>query len=211
MRASTTTVRRAAAGVKPGYLVGVAASGQAAPALANGRFLALAALASWLVTEAFGLWMLSRWLARGGPDRARGNPEEVPPGLLAGHAGLAFAGFCCWVSFMLTGLPALAWLALGLLGPAIGLGVSTVTIWTPYPSRPSALQPGPQAAEASATTLGDEPPAVDLADEMLASLLAGPGPANDGNRRLAPLIPAAHGVTALMTFLFAMLAAISAL
>jgi hypothetical protein len=193
----------------------------AVPALANGRFLALAALVSWLVTEALGAWMLSRWIARGGAHQAHGRPNEVPPAVLAGHAGLAFAGFCCWLGFVITGSAALAWLALGLLGPAIGLGVSTVTIWTPYPTRPSVSElvppvrtrrsPRSPGAEELSNALSDEASTSRLVDELLASMLASRRSAADRKARLAPVIPVAHGVAAVVTFLFVMLAAIAAI
>lgn len=202
----------------------------AVPALANSRFLAFAALASWLVTEALGAWMLSRWIARGGLGRARDGSSEVPPVVLAGHAGLAFAGFCCWVSFLITGSAVLAWLAMGLLAPAIGLGVSTVTIWTPYPSRSGPPEvdsphdqgahrrgerrppsrPGSPSTEALSNALADESLSSRLVDDLLASMMASTTPARDRRARLAPVIPVAHGFAALATFLFVMLAAIFA-
>ena len=229
MRAIMISGRRAATGAWQGGMLAVVAAVPAAPALANGRFLALAALVSWLATEALGAWMLSRWIAGGGPHRARGRSDEVPPAVLAGHASLALAGFCCWVSFVITGLPALAWLAMGLLGPAIGLGVSTVTIWTPYPSRssrserdppgwvagwlgapPAPSRPGSPGAEALSNALHDEAMTSRLVDELLASMLASTRTAGDRKTRLAPVIPIAHGVSAVVTFLFVMLAAIAA-
>jgi hypothetical protein len=146
--------------------------------------MAFAALAAWLVTEALGAWMLSRWVAHGGLRRAEPS-SQVPPEVVVGHAGLAFGGFACWVGFLASGSPVVAWLALALLAPAIGLGISTVTIWTPYPVRP------------------------DPVDELVARILAPPAKPNR-SPGLAPLVPAAHGVSALATFLFAMLAAITA-
>ena len=53
--------------------------------------------------------------------------------ILAAHAGLNLVGLVCWILFLLSGEHVLAWVALGFMAPAIGLGISTVTIWTPYP------------------------------------------------------------------------------
>jgi hypothetical protein len=39
-----------------------------------------------------------------------------------------------WLSYLATGWIVLAWLAVGLLMLVIGLGVSTVTLWTPFPA-----------------------------------------------------------------------------
>ena len=73
--------------------------------------------------------------------------------LVLGHAGLAFAGFTCWVSFLISAVDPLAWLSVGFLAPAIGLGISTVTVWTPYPARrPDPLpSPGYHTARRSTT------------------------------------------------------------
>jgi hypothetical protein len=49
-----------------------------------------------------------------------------------------------------------------------------------------------------------------LVDDLLASMLAVPPPARRPKWRLAPLIPAAHGLTAMATILLAVLAAVAA-
>jgi hypothetical protein len=240
-------------GVRPaaGCLHGCAqAAGSTAPGLPDGRNLAIATLLSWLITEALGAYMLTSWIRSGGLRKQAassdaGRPSaDVPRSVILGHAGLAFTGFLCWVSFVAAGSAPLAWLSLGFLGPAIGLGISTVTVWTPYPGkRPAApadrgggwagrAVPGwtagsgpaatrPAASRSAAARLSDDAlgRALDdevlshrLVDDMLASMLA---PAEPASRRarwdLTPLIPAAHGVMAIATFLFAMLAAIAAI
>jgi hypothetical protein len=168
--------------------------------------MAFAALAAWLVTEGLGAWMLSRWVAHGGLRRAGPSPG-VPPPIVLSHAGLAFTGFLCWVGFLASGSAVPAWIALGLLAPAIGLGISTVTIWTPYPvASPSAAGRGPAARLDSAA----RPRGLDPMDALVLQLLA-PPTRKSRSPGLAPLVPAAHGVSALVTFLFAMLAAIAAL
>jgi hypothetical protein len=184
--------------------------------------LTLTAFASWLITECLGAYMLARVVARGG--RGRRRVRGVSPTVLFGHAGLAFAGFLSWVTFWLTGSAAIAWLAVGLLGPAIGLGISAVTVWTPFPVR-GAEPDGPAGAEPEAPTgaapsagisndglvraLADEALAGQLVDDLLAGMLA--TPARPVRWRAAPLIAAAHGVFAIGTFLFAMLAAVAAI
>ncbi len=137
--------------------------------------------------------------------------------MIFSHAGLALAGLASWAVFLATGSAAVAWLALGFLAPAIGLGVSTVTTWTPYPVRPppgpdpvTAPRAGPGADAALRRALASEALTEQLIDELVARMLAGPGPAIRPRWRLAPLIPALHGVAALATFLLAVLAAIAA-
>ena len=48
-----------------------------------------------------------------------------------------------------------------------------------------------------------------VTDEMIARLLAGPSPARRRRVHLLPLVPAAHGLAALTTFMLTVLAALS--
>jgi hypothetical protein len=192
--------------------------------------LAVAALISWLLTEGLGASMFRSWLASGGARERGGHARQggVPPALILGHAGLALSGFASWVSFLVTGSPALAWLAVGLLAPAIGLGISTVTVWTPFPARRpgsgrgSPGSPGLDARRGSTpailvTTemldqvLANEALTGKLVDDLVEQMLSGPTPAPPVSRRwqLAPVIPILHGVLAIATFLLATLAAIA--
>jgi len=102
----------------------------------SGHALPLYALVSWLLTEFLGALMVRSWIAGGGMRASRqrpARPDAMSLPVLAGHAGLNLAGLVCWICFVLSGAGALAWLALAFMAPAIGLGISTVTIWTPYP------------------------------------------------------------------------------
>jgi hypothetical protein len=204
----------------------------------HGRGLGTAALVSWLLAESLGAYMLRSWLSSGGRRKAAGStaaggtaagarPETMSLALILGHAGLALAGLVSWVSFLISGLPALAWLAVGLLAPAIGLGISTVTIWTPYPARPPASgqrsrhdDPDRRAGtpailvtnEMLDRVLANEALTSELVDDLVERMLAEPLRAKPARRgwRLAPVIPVLHGVLALATFLLAVLAAIAA-
>jgi hypothetical protein len=103
------------------------------PASSGAGGLAVAALASWLVAELFGAYMLRSWIAGGGVRDRQATPRGLSPVLIFCHAGLALAGLLSWVSFVATGAAAFAWTGIGFLAPAIGLGISTVTVWTPFP------------------------------------------------------------------------------
>jgi hypothetical protein len=108
--------------------------------------LGIVTLVTWLLTASIGGYMLAS-LVRGSGRRRNGAGR--PPAILAGHFGLALSGLLAWTIFVATGWIAAAWAALGLLMPAIGLGVSTVTIWTPFPGRragPAGQEPGPGSA-----------------------------------------------------------------
>jgi hypothetical protein len=189
----------------------------------------LAGLVSWLITELLGLYMFRSWIASGGLRDRQARPDGISAALIFGHAGLAFAGFVSWASFVLTASAAAAWIAVGLLAPAIGLGISTVTIWTPYPAqRPAASahpatgpDPDDRAESAPAIlvtnemldrALANEALTSELVDDLLERMLAAPEPRRPASRRwrLAPVIPVLHGMAAIVTFLLVILAAITA-
>jgi len=199
------------------------------PASSSPHGLAVAALASWLVAELFGAYMLRSWIVSGGIRDLQTRPRGLSPALIFWHASLALAGLVSWVIFLLTRSVALAWAGVGFLAPAIGLGISTLTVWTPFPVR----RPRPGEAAQRRSDHGDRghnsagalvasdmlDRALDdefltrmIVDELLDAMLAHPVPQPPANRRwqLAPLIPILHGVLAIATFLLAMLAAIAA-
>jgi len=162
-----------------------------------------ATLASWLITASLGAFMLYTWLARGGLGRERAKPGGLPPQLIFGHAAAAITGLLVWAAFLASDARPLAWAAVGLLMTAIGLGLCTVTLWTPYPARkpgqPRAPRPedrvprrdpgdgqagndqaekappGPwRPAAGMAVPQPDDLLAVKVTDEMIARLLAEP-------------------------------------
>jgi hypothetical protein len=149
---------------------------------ASGPALALAALVSWLITVGLGSWMMARWITRGGFRRARLSRAGLPPSLIFTHFGLAVAGLLAWSAYLATGLAAAAWAGCVLLLPVAGLGMALVSLWLPERSLVGATAAAAQAAP------------------------AGPGAA----RHPPALIVAAHGVFAVATILFALLAAVGA-
>jgi hypothetical protein len=194
-----------------------------------------ATLVSWLITASLGAFMLRTWLARGGLHRERAKPGGLPPQLIFGHAMAAITGLLVWAAFLVSGARPLAWAAVGLLMAAIGLGLCTVTLWTPYPARKPNLQPGLRGADrlsvrdphddqaeagapgerwpavASALAVPDDPLAIEVTDEMIARLLAGPARA-PRPRPVRPdpavLVPVAHGFAAIGTFVLAVMSAV---
>ena len=170
--------------------------------------MAIAAMIAWVVTASIGIYMLRTWVTRGGLRRRRATGTGVPPAVVFGHASAALTGLVIWLGFVDTGLDLLAWLGVTVVTGTIALGVCTVTLWTPFPV---AIPPAPAAVpEAIPEAI---PVAEDgtVTDEMIASLLADPFPASRRPRlKLAGLVPVAHGCAALITFMFAVLAAIGA-
>jgi len=203
----------------------------------SGHALPFYALVSWLLTELLGAAMVRSWIAGGGMRAARQRPprpDAMSLPVLAGHAGLNLAGLICWICFVVSGAPALAWMALAFMAPAIGLGISTVTIWTPYPggrrdtggsAEPSSAESRPSdrsAAERAPAEprvvpddelkrrLSDDELAAQLVEELLSRNFAQP-PARAVTWSWRPLVPLGHGVLAIVTFLLAVLAAIASL
>ncbi len=169
-----------------------------------------ATLVSWLITASLGAFMLRTWLARGGLRRERAKQGGLPPQLIFGHATVAIGGLLIWAAFLGSGIRPLAWTAVGLLMAAIGLGLCTVTLWTPYPARkpgqPTSLHP------AGTARAPDDLAAVVVTDEMIARLLAEPARATRPRPvRLDPavLVPVAHGFLAIGTFVLAVTSAIT--
>ncbi len=198
--------------------------------------LGYATLTAWLIAGAAGLYMFRTWLSRGGLRHQRSHADGLPPAVIFTHLGLGAVGLCAWAGYLATGLDALAWTGVGLLMPGIGLGICTVTLWTPYPTLPPPRPPGdtgPGGAgpatgmlatpaedalagqfsnDALASTLSSEVLTSRLINEALSSLQPHQRPRQQrkSRRHLAPLIPAGHGLAALVTFVLAVLTAISA-
>jgi hypothetical protein len=111
-----------------------AAAAASGPARA-GDGLRIAALVSWAITAAVGIYLLTGW--------RRGRVRGRPPGLAIGHAGAATAGLGTWAAFASAGEPALAWTAAALAFTAAGLGMAVLVGSVPVPAAgPPASDPG---------------------------------------------------------------------
>lgn len=172
-----------------------------------------ATLISWLITASLGAFMLRTWLARGGLRSERAKASGLPPPLIFGHAASALTGLLVWVVFVASGARPFAWAGVGLLMLAVGLGLCTVTLWTPYPARKPgekrelAFRDGPTPADRQEASQ----PEFEVTDEMIARLLTDPAPASR-HRPIRPnpavLVPVAHGFAAIATFTLAVMSAI---
>jgi hypothetical protein len=110
----------------------VATVASAAPTAHSGA-LGLATLLTWVFTAGIGAYMLRSLVIHGALRRQRSVRDGLSPRVLYGHFSLALTGLVVWAVFVVTGWGPLAWVAVVLLAPAIGLGICTVTLWTPYP------------------------------------------------------------------------------
>lgn len=107
---------------------------------AAGLPLGLAALAAWVLTAAAGTYLLAGWLAgrltRGRSPRGRAG--EPGTGFIVAHFGLALGGLVLWVAFVVTGLAALAWIAVVMVVIIASLGMAVLAAALPGPSRDTA-------------------------------------------------------------------------
>lgn len=203
-------------------------SGPAASGPVGGKDLPmdLAALAAWLVTAGSGAYLLSRWVSRGGRLRLRaaraargaGAPLAAgsPPAVLLGHFGLALGGLVLWLIYLVTGWPALAWAAVGVLLPVAGLGMATLVVGLPGRSLALANRRAPVLAGRAFVPSAGHP----VAGRLVADRPAGsPGPggaqADDAGQRpratagrMSALAVAGHGLLAITTMLLVILAAL---
>jgi hypothetical protein len=124
-------------------------------AAAPSRTLAFVTLITWLIDAGSGGYMLRTWIARGGLRRQRAS-DRLAPRVVFGHFGMATTGLLVWLSYLATGWIVLAWLAVGLLMLVIGLGVSTVTVWTPFPAHRAGVEGEGGAAASGAGAAGPE-------------------------------------------------------
>jgi hypothetical protein len=195
----------------------------------TGRALDIATLVTWLVTESLGAFMVRSWIASGGARRARtrpARPDVMPLPVLVAHAGLNALGLLCWIVFVAFGPRLAGLLGLVFMVPAIGLGISTVAIWTPYPAPRHRDQGADDAPEAPADSgsrhpgpgvlpdhvvkraLADEELSQQLVDELIERNLVQP-PVRTVGFSMRPLVPAGHGALAIVTFVLAVLSLVA--
>ena len=108
--------------------------------------LAISTLLCWVFTASLGGYMLRGLIKHDGLRRQLTVRDGLHPGVLVGHFSLALTGLVTWVCYLITAAEPVAWLAVGLLVPGIGLGITTVTLWTPYPRSPAPVRFGPGPA-----------------------------------------------------------------
>jgi hypothetical protein len=195
----------------------------------TGRALDIATLVTWLVTESLGAFMVRSWIASGGARKARqrpAGPEVMSLPVLVAHAGLNAVGLLCWIVFVAFGPRLAGLLGLVFMVPAIGLGISTVAIWTPYPAprlRDQSAGGAPEAHIASGSqqpgpgvlpdqlvkrALEDEELSQRLVDELIERNLVEP-PVRTVGFSMRPLVPAGHGALAIATFVLAVLSLVA--
>jgi len=103
--------------------------------------LDLGALAAWVLTAAAGVYLLAGWLVTWLARlvrRRRRTRADAATAFTVSHFGLALTGLGVWIGFVATDLPALAWVALGMVVLIAGLGMGVLSAALPGPARAGA-------------------------------------------------------------------------
>ena len=90
--------------------------------------MAIAALVTWIITAAFGFFMLGTWISRGG-TRGDGTSHFRPP-VVYSHFLLAAGGLVLWIVYVLKDVTALAWVAFADFVVVAVIGDVLVLRWT---------------------------------------------------------------------------------
>ena len=91
--------------------------------------MSLIALAAWIITAAFGLYLLTIWLIEYDKDFQAVTATRLPPAVLAVHVMVAGGGLLVWVGYLIVDSGGLAWAAVAALGLAATLGLVMAARW----------------------------------------------------------------------------------
>src|ERR1700756_2394449 len=97
----------------------------AAPNSLHNPALAIGTLLCWVFTASLGAYMLRSLIAHDGLRKQLTVRDGLHPGVLVGHFSLALTGLVTWICYVITAAEPVAWLAVALLMPGIGLGIAT--------------------------------------------------------------------------------------
>jgi len=91
--------------------------------------MSLLALAAWIVTAGFGLYLLSIWLIEYDKDFHSVAATRLPPAVLASHVTLAFGGLVVWAGYLIFDSDQMAWTAAAAMVLAATLGSVMAVRW----------------------------------------------------------------------------------
>ncbi len=108
--------------------------------------MSVIALFTWILTAAFGLFLLAVWLIEYDRDYQRSAATRLPIPVISAHVLLAVTGLVVWVGYLLADSRRLAWAAaiilvvvatLGLIMAFAGLGCTENSLPPEPVSRPA--------------------------------------------------------------------------
>ena len=91
--------------------------------------MSLLALATWIITAAGGLYLLSIWLIEYDKDFQSVAATRLPPAVLTAHVLLAIGGLAVWICYVILDSGRLAWAAVAALVLAATLGLVMAVRW----------------------------------------------------------------------------------
>jgi hypothetical protein len=91
--------------------------------------MSLIALAFWITTAGFGLYLLSIWLIEYDKDFQSAAQTRLPPVVLGSHVLLAGGGLLVWAVYLVLDQERLAWAAVAALCLAATLGLVMAIRW----------------------------------------------------------------------------------
>jgi hypothetical protein len=89
----------------------------------------LAAMLTWVVTAAAGLYLLTIWLIEYDREFQSVAATRLPVPVISTHALLAITGMVLWTVFLMTGAHDLDWLVAAILGVVAILGLTMAVRW----------------------------------------------------------------------------------
>jgi hypothetical protein len=89
----------------------------------------LAAMLTWVVTAACGLYLLTIWLIEYDREFQSVAATRLPVPVISSHALLAVTGMVLWTVFLITGVHNLDWLVAAILSVVVILGTTMAVRW----------------------------------------------------------------------------------
>jgi hypothetical protein len=89
----------------------------------------IAAMVTWVVTAACGLYLLTIWLIEYDREFQSVAATRLPVPVISTHALLAVTGMVLWTVFLMTGIHNLDWLVAAILSVVVILGTIMAVRW----------------------------------------------------------------------------------
>ncbi len=153
----------------------------------------IAALTTWLITAAGGLYLFAVWLIEHDGSVAGAAASRLRAPVVFSHVALALAGVTIWIVYLYVPETRLAWAAFFILLPVVLLGLTMLTRWIPVHRAANAAGPVNAARTAKAATVGGGAAPAGAAEVVF---VVGPP-----ERNFPVPVVVAHGVFAVITFI----------
>jgi hypothetical protein len=146
------------------------------------------ALATWLTTAAFGLYLFAVWLIEHDGSKGGGTASRLRAPVIFSHVLLAATGLVVWVLYLYLDQTRIAWTAFFILLLVAILGFIMLTRWIPVHRAANARAEAALAAHTGSGPRGADPVG-----------LPGTDPAGPPERNFPVPVVVAHGFFAVIT------------